>query len=300
MTGRAETSAGVRQDRIVGTALRVAGGVSASISVLIVAFLLLESLPALRAVGLLRFVTDLSWHPLHGSFALLPMAIGTLLVAAGAVLLATPLAVASAVFGRFYVRGFVSRAHRRILETLAGIPSVVFGLWGLVVLVPLIARVGPPGQSVLAGVLVLAVMILPTIALVSDAALGAVPEETLRGGAAAGLSRWALVRSLALPSARAGIAAGILLGTGRAVGETMAVLMVTGNVVQVPDSLLAPMRTLTANIALEMAYASEAHRSALFVSGLVLALSMIALVALVDHLAHRDRDRLGPESAHVV
>ena len=177
---------------------------------------------------------------------------------------------------------------------------MVFGLWGLVVLVPLIARVGPPGQSVLAGVLVLAVMILPTIALVADAALGAVPEDTLRGGAAAGLSRWALVRSLALPSARAGIATGILLGTGRALGETMAVLMVTGNVVQVPGSLLAPVRTLTANIALEMAYATDAHRSALFVSGLALALVTIALVALVDSLAQRDRDRLGPENAHVV
>lgn len=300
MSLRARPCAGDRQDRATRSLLGIAGAVAASISVLIVAFLLRESLPALRAVGPLRFVTDPSWHPLHGRYSLLPMAVGTLLVTSGAVLLATPLAVASAVFGRFYVRGFVSRAHRRILETLAGIPSVIFGLWGLVVLVPLIARVGPPGQSVLAGVLVLAMMILPTIALVADAALGAVPEDTLRAGAAAGLSRWALVRSLALPSARAGIATGILLGTGRALGETMAVLMVTGNVVQMPGSLLAPVRTLTANIALEMAYASDAHRSALFVSGLVLALGTIALVVLVDRIAHQGRDRLGPGTAHVV
>lgn len=184
------------------------------------------------------------------------------------------------------------------METLAGIPSVVYGLWGLMVLVPAIARIGPPGQSVLAGVLVLALMILPTIALVSDAALGAVPETHLRGAAAAGLSRWAIVRSIALPSARSGILTGTLLGTGRALGETMAVVMVTGNVVQVPDSLLAPVRTLTANIALEMAYATDAHRAALFVSGLVLALLTIGLVAAVDRI-----ERSAPpdgKSAHVV
>jgi len=162
---------------------------------------------------------------------------------------------------------------------------VVYGLWGLMVLVPALARIGPPGQSVLAGVLVLALMILPTIALVSDTALGAVPEIHLRGAAAAGLSRWAIVRSIALPTARSGILTGILLGTGRALGETMAVVMVTGNVAQIPDGVFAPVRTLTANIALEMAYATDAHRSALFVSGLVLALLTIGLVAVVDRIA---------------
>ena len=136
----------------------------------------------------------------------------------------------------------------------------------------------------LSGVLVLALMILPTIALMGDAALGAVPESHLRGAAAAGLSRWAIVQSIALPAARSGILTGILLGTGRALGETMAVVMVTGNVVQLPDSVLAPVRTLTANIALEMAYATDAHRSALFVSVLVLALLTIGLVAAVDRI----------------
>jgi len=259
--------------------------VAGSITIGIVAYLLLESLPALHAVGPLRFLTDPSWNPVHGAYNVVPMVVGTLVVTVGAVLLAAPLAVASAVFGRFYVRGALSTLQRRVLETLAGVPSVVYGLWGLMVLVPALARIGPPGQSVLAGVLVLALMILPTIALVSDTALGAVPEIHLRGAAAAGLSRWAIVRSIALPTARSGILTGILLGTGRALGETMAVVMVTGNVAQIPDGVLAPVRTLTANIALEMAYATDAHRSALFVSGLVLALLTIGLVAIVDRIA---------------
>jgi phosphate transport system permease protein len=269
---------------VTASVLSTAAGVAGGITLLIVTCLVLGSLPALRAVGPLRFLTDPSWNPVHGAYNLAPMLAGTLAVTAGAVLLATPLAVASAVFGRFYVRGPLSRMHRRVLETLAGIPSVVFGLWGLMVLVPGIARVGPPGQSVLAGMLVLALMILPTIALIGDAALGAVPQEPLRGAAAAGLSRWAIVRRVALPAAWPGIGVGILLGTGRALGETMAVVMVMGNVVQFPDNLFAPARTLTANIALEMAYASDLHRSALFVSGLVLALLTTGLVFAVDRI----------------
>lgn len=298
MKGAAPAGPWRASDRAVASILKAAAAVTGGITLLIVTYLLLESLPALRAVGPLRFLTDPSWNPVHGAYNLAPMLAGTLVVTAGAVLLTTPLAVASAVFGRFYAGGFLSRAHRRVLETLAGIPSVVFGLWGLMVLVPAIARIGPPGHSVLAGILVLALMILPTIALVGDAALGAVPQEPLRGGAAAGLSRWAIVRSIALPAARPGILVGVLLGTGRALGETMVVVMVTGNVVQVPQSLLAPARTLTANIALEMAYATEAHRSALFVSGLVLALLTITLVIAVDRLGARPQAQEG--IAHVV
>ncbi len=278
-------NATTRRDRRLELFLRMNAAVAGSITIGIVAYLLLESLPALHAVGPLRFLTDPSWNPVHGAYNVVPMVVGTLVVTVGAVLLAAPLAVASAVFGRFYVRGALSTLQRRVLETLAGVPSVVYGLWGLMVLVPALARIGPPGQSVLAGVLVLALMILPTIALVSDTALGAVPEIHLRGAAAAGLSRWAIVRSIALPTARSGILTGILLGTGRALGETMAVVMVTGNVAQIPDGVFAPVRTLTANIALEMAYATDAHRSALFVSGLVLALLTIGLVAVVDRIA---------------
>ena len=264
--------------------MRMFAALAAGISVLIVSYLLIGSLPALQAIGLTQFLTDHDWHPTRGEFSLVPMLLGTLWVTVGSVLLASPFAVASAIFGRFFIRGVSARIFRRMLETLAGIPSVVFGLWGLTVLVPRVADLAPPGQSVLAGILVLSMMILPTIALLADSALAAVPEAQLRAGAAAGLSRWSIVRGLALPAARSGIGVGIVLGAGRALGETMAVVMVMGNVVQIPSSLFDPARTLTANIALEMAYASSEHRSALFVSGLVLALLTIFLVWMGDRL----------------
>jgi phosphate transport system permease protein len=266
--------------------VRVAAGLAGAVVLVIFAFLVLESLPALRAVGLARFFTDPSWYPTlrtgEPRFGLTPMLAGTLCVTAGAVLLAAPLGVLSALFCHFYAPPSLAWAYRRVLELLAGIPSVVFGLWGLVVLVPLIARLQPSGQSLLAGILVLALMILPTVALLADAAFAGVPAEELHGAAALGLSRWATLRGVVFPSAKSGLFTGILLATGRALGETMAVLMVCGNIAQTPHSLFAPVRTLTANIALEMAYALDVHRSALFVSGLLLLVLVTTLVVLAE------------------
>ncbi len=250
---------------------------SGAIVVLIFGFLLIEALPLLRRVGV-RIITDPLWHPAEGLYGMAPMIVGTLAVALGALLLATPLGIASAIFERHYAPAWVVLPYHGLIELLAGIPSVVYGLWGLVVLVPAILRIHPPGASLLAGILVLALMILPTIALFTEAALRSVPEETLQGAAALGLSRWATLRHVALPTAAPGLASGVLLGCGRALGETMAVLMVCGNVVQAPTSLFDPIRTLTANIALEMAYATGDHRSALFISGLLLMTIVAALV----------------------
>ncbi len=262
------------------------------IVLLIAVFLLLESLPALRHIGLSRFFTDPSWHPAataaQGRFNLVPMLAGTLLAMTGAVAIATPLGIGSALFCHFYAPPLLATAYRRLIELLAGIPSVVYGFWGLVVLVPLIARWQPPGASLLAGILILSVMVLPTITLVADAAFSNVPREYLHGAAALGLSRWGTIRGIVLPTARSGLLTGMILGTGRAIGETMAVLMVCGNVVRMPDSLFDPVRTITANIALEMAYAVDDHRSALFVSGLLLMVMVIALVAAADTVSRRD------------
>lgn len=279
------------RDRLLSAWLRISAAVSAAVVVLIAVFLIAESWPALQRVGLWRFFADSSWHPAAdaaaGTFNLAPMLAGTVLASLGAVLVATPLGVLSAVFCQFFAPLELAVAYRRLIELLAGIPSVVYGFWGLVVLVPLIRRLGPPGPSLLAGIAILAVMILPTVALQADAALAAVSRGVLRAAAAAGLSRRSLITGVALPGARAGILTGILLATGRALGETMAILMVCGNIVQVPASLFAPIRTLTANIALEMAYALDDHRSALFVSGLLLLLLVVALVALVELLRPR-------------
>lgn len=272
-------------DRLLRTILGASAFVSGTIVVLILVFVGRESLDALAAVGP-GFLADASWHPApdagDGAFLLVPMIAGTLAVTLGSVLLAAPLGLLSAVYLRWVAGYRKGRLFRRMVELLAGIPSVVYGFWGLVVIVPLIRSVEPPGASLLAGIVILTIMILPTIALTADAALGSVPAELLRGSAALGLSRSTTLTSVVIPACRSGLGTGVVLATGRALGETMAVLMVCGNVVQVPDSLFAPVRTLTANIALEMAYAMGDHRSALFVSGLLLLLLVAALVALAE------------------
>ncbi|HYE37354.1 phosphate ABC transporter permease subunit PstC [Methylocaldum sp.] len=263
---------------------------AAAILALVVAFLVRESWPALSRLGFGRFLTDPSWHPTEGLYDLTPMLLGTLYSAAGALLLAVPLGVASALFSRFYAPASTARCYRRVVELLAGIPSVVYGFWGLTTLAPLIGRLHPPGTSLLAGILILALMILPTVALTSEAALATVPAAHLRAAAALGLSRWGMIRGVALPAAKSGIAAGVMLAAGRAIGETMAVLMVSGNVVQQPHRLFDPIRTLTANIALEMSYAMGDHRSALFVSGLALMAVVLVLVAIAESFG---RERAG-------
>lgn len=273
-------------DRLLLWVLRGVAALAGAIVVLIVIFLIVEALPALRHVGVARFFTDPSWHPADGLYNLTPMLWGTLFAMAGSVLVATPLGILSAVFCHYYAPPSMARPYRRLIELLAGIPSVVYGLWGLVVLVPLIGAIRPPGPSLLAGIVILAIMILPTIALLADASFANVPQQYVRGAAALGLSRWATIRGVIFPAARSGLFTGVILETGRAIGETMAILMVCGNVVQTPQSLFDPMRTLTANIALEMAYALGDHRAALFVSGLILMAMIVVLIAAADWISH--------------
>ncbi|MDD5410304.1 MAG: phosphate ABC transporter permease subunit PstC [Methylobacter sp.] len=271
-------------DRQLAALLRGCALFSAAIVLLILLFLVKESWPVLQNVAMTRFVTDVSWHPVQNLYRLTPMLSATLYSTLGAVFLAAPLGIASALFSRYYAPPFLSRCYRRLVELLAGIPSVVYGFWGLTTLAPLIGRLHPPGVSLLTGILVLTLMILPTVALSVDAALAALPVAYVRSAAALGLSRWGLISGVALPAARSGIAAGIMLAAGRAIGETMAVLMVAGNVVEQPHSLFDPVRTLTANIALEMAYATGAHRAALFVSGMALMLMVLVLVGMAELL----------------
>lgn len=260
--------------------LGVAGAISGSVVLLILAFLVLEALPVLENPGLSRFVADPSWNPVEGRFLLLPMIVGTLLASLGAVLLAGPAGIASAIFCRFYAPPGLAVWYRRLVQVFAGVPSVVYGFWGLVVLVPWIAALRPPGASLLAAMLILSMMVHPTVALLAEASLRSLPAETIQGAEALGLSRWRVAFQVALPAARSGIAAALLLAAARALGETMAVLMVAGNVVQVPQGVFDPVRTLTANIALEMAYAMGSHRAALFLTGLTLMVLAMLLVVL--------------------
>lgn len=274
----------VLTETLIRWILRAGAVASALVMLLILIFLLIESWPVLGQITPTRFLTDATWHPLEGAYNLLPMLSGTLLASVGALLLAIPLGIASALFIVFYAPAYLALPYQRLIELLAGIPSVVFGFWGLTTLVPLINQFHPPGASLLAAILVLTLMILPTITLTAYSALKAVPDEFLHGAAALGLSRWGMICGVVFPAAHTGIVAGIILAAGRAIGETMAVLMVAGNVVQHPQGLFDPIRTLAANIALEMAYAMDDHRAVLFVSGLLLMLLVMLLSAMAGRI----------------
>lgn len=273
-------------DRLLLLGLRSSAALCAGLVLLIALFVLREALPALAHVGPLRFFSDAGWYPnssaAQGQFNLVPMVVGSVLAMLGALLLAGPLGVLSALFCHCGAPEWLANGYRRLLELLAGIPSVVYGFWGLVVLVPKIQQWQPPGTSLLAGILVVALMIVPTVALTADAALRAVPLATRRAAAALGMGGWATGSRVLLPAARSGVFTGLVLAAGRALGETLAMLMVCGNVVQLPHSLFDPVRTLTVNIALEMAYATGDQRSALFVTGLVLLLLIAALMLVAE------------------
>lgn len=271
-------------DWLFAWGLRCCAGLAGVITLLIVVYLCAQSFPLLQQIGVTHFFTDQTWAPTRGQFNLVPMFVGTLYATLGAVTVAAPCGIALAVFVTFYAPSPIARVVRGVLGLLAGIPSVVYGLWGLVTLVPLLNRLHPPGLSLLMGIVILTLMILPTIALIAEAALRAVPREYTLGRAALGCTQWQVVRGIALPAARSGLLTAVLLGAGRALGETMAVSMVMGNTIQIPDSVLVPARTLTAHIGLEMAYAMGSHRAALFVAGLWLLGGVIILVWIVDHI----------------
>lgn len=279
----------MQTDRVLTGILRAGALLAVLVMLLIFCFLLFESWSALTGLSIAGFLTDVSWHPLEGTYNLMPMLSGTLLASIGAIMLGGPLGLASALFIVFFAPLHLALLYRRLIELLAGIPSVVFGFWGLTTLVPLISEWQPPGASLLAAVLVLTLMILPMITITACAALTAVPEELFRNASALGMSRWGTIAGVVLPAARVGITAGIILAAARALGETMAVLMVAGNVVQHPESLFDPVRTLAANIALEMAYAMGDHRSVLFVSGLLLMLLVMVLSAMAGLLEERQQ-----------
>lgn len=275
----------MRKSKSLHLILRGAGWCCITIVVLIGIFILLKSYPFIQQMGISVLWQDERWAPTQGLYNLVPIFVGSILVTMGAVLVAGPIGVLLAIFGRFYAPAWVAKVYRGLIELLAGIPSVVYGFWGLVVLVPIINNIAPPGASLLAGVIVLAVMILPIVVLAADTAFEQVPEKWMIAADALALQTWSKVYVIALPHATPAILSGVIMQSTRALGETMAVLMVTGNIVQIPLSIFEPMRTLTANIALEMAYATDMHSHALFVSALLLFTLTFFLVYLKNKVA---------------
>jgi phosphate ABC transporter permease protein PstC len=254
----------------------------------ITAFILQAGLPLLISYGPWRFLTGLTWAPTEGQFGILPMLVGSLWVTVGALLFGVPLGLAVAIFAAEYAPSWAAVAMRPAIQLLAGIPSVIYGFIGLKILVPLIRdNLGGPGLSVLAGSLVLAVMILPNVIAISEDAIRAVPQTYRDGALALGATHWQTIWRVVLPAARSGIVAAIVLSMGRAVGETMAVIMLVGNSLRLPISPLDPATTLTSNIGLEMGYASGAHRQALFATGIVLFVLIMALNSLASLFRRR-------------
>jgi phosphate ABC transporter permease protein PstC len=245
---------------------------SAVASLLLIAvFIFKEGLPFLFKVGLRDFLFASDWDPTAGRFGIYPMIVASLWVTFGAMLIGAPLGVAGAIFLNEFTPKPVMRVVKPTIELLAGIPSVVFGFLGVMVLAPWIrASLGGPGLSVLAASIILGIMVLPTVISISTDAIGAVPNSYREGALALGATRWQSVHMVTIKAARSGIIASIILAMGRALGETMAVIMVAGNTVKIPHAATDPVRTLTANIALEMANATGMAREALFATGIVL------------------------------
>lgn len=261
----------MRRATLIEYLLLLTAGTAVAAIVLIVIFIFHEGLPLMLKFGVVRFLTSSHWAPTRGEYGILPMIVGSLAVTVLAILIGAVLGLSCALFLAEFAPRKSVQILKPMIELLAGIPSVVYGFIGVVVLVPLIRRLlGGPGFSVLASAIVLGIMILPMVIAISLDALNAVPLSYKEGSLALGATRWQTLYRVLLPSARSGIIAALILGMGRAVGETMAVIMIAGNAVRLPDSLLSPVRTLTSNIALEMGYASGDHQAALFATGVVL------------------------------
>ena len=279
-----------RNERLIRLALLAIAFSAVSVLAVITAFIFTEGVPIMFKYGFKSFLGGVNWYPSEKSFGLLPMIVGSLMVTLGALVIGVPLGLSCAVFLTEFSSKRLRRIIKPVIELLAGIPSVVYGFMGVVLLVPFIRRTfGGPGLSVLAGAVILGIMILPTIISITIDSLLAVPPAYREGSIALGATRWQTTKMVLFPAARSGIVASIILGMGRAVGETMAVIMVAGNAVAVPGSLLAPVRTLTSNIALEMGYASGEHRQALFATGVILFVIIMVLNTIANVTSSRKK-----------
>ena len=249
----------------------VAACVSILAVVLICGFLFVNGFPAIAEIGPLKFLGGIIWKPQEGQFGILPMIIGSIYATAIAILVGVPIGLLCSVFMAKFCPKKLYRILKPAISLLAGIPSIVYGFFGLVVIVPMMQNLfGGSGKSVLTAGILLGIMILPTIIEISESSIRAVPQSYYEGSLALGATHERSVYCAMLPAAKSGIMAGVILGIGRAIGETMAVVMIAGNQTVIPTSLLSGVRTMTANIVMEMGYATDLHRGALIGTGVVL------------------------------
>lgn len=259
------------KERIWEILFLLAAGFSIFAVVMICLFLFANGIPAMHKIGLTNFLFGTKWKPGNELFGIFPMIVGSLYITAGAILFGVPIGLMTAIFLSRFCPKKLHKIIKPAIDLLTGIPSVVYGFFGLMVIVPFVRDTfGGTGSSILTASLLLGMMILPTIISVSESALNVVPQNYYEGSRALGATHERAVFKTVLPAAKSGILAGIILGVGRAIGETMAVIMVAGNQARLTNSVLKGIRTLTANIVIEMGYATDLHREALIATGVVL------------------------------
>lgn len=265
---------------------------AACISILAVAliciFLFANGIPGMAKIGVFKFLTGRVWKPGSNIYGILPMILGSIYVTAGALIIGVPAGIATAVFMSKFASKRTVKIMNQAVSLLAGIPSVVYGFFGLVVVVPLVRDLfGVSGTSMLSASIVLGIMILPTIISISEPALNAVPNAYYEGALALGATHERAVFRVVLPAAKSGVTASVVLGVGRAIGEAMAVMMVAGNQPRMPKGILQGVRTLTSNIVMEMGYAADLHREALIATAVVLFVFILAINILFSLLKRR-------------
>ncbi len=290
--GRRKPQRGFRSQRFKERAAQALFAVAASVSVLAVAliclFIFVNGVPPMMKIGILDFLTGQKWKPGSDLYGILPMILGSLYVTAGAIVVGVPPGVLTAIYLSRFAKPKTVKMLKPAVSLLAGVPSVVYGFFGLVVLVPLIRDIfGGSGSSILAASLLLGMMILPTVISLSEAALNAVPSSYYEGALALGATHERTVFRVMLPAAKSGVMASIVLAIGRAIGEAMAVMMVSGNQARMPAGILKGVRTLTSNIALEMGYAADLHREALIATGVVLFVFILMINLLMSVIKRR-------------
>lgn len=278
------------KEKLMKIVFLAAASVSIAAVVLICIFLFANGIPAISKIGVFRFLFGTKWKPANRLFGIWPMIVGSLYVTAGALFIGVPVGILTAVYmARFCPKRFY-KIMKAAVNLMAGIPSVVYGFFGLVVLVPFVRDTfGGRGMSVLTASILLGLMILPTIISVSETSIRAVPQAYYEGGLALGASHERSVFYTVLPAAKSGIFAGVVLGMGRAVGETMAVMMVAGNQAVIPENVLSGVRTLTTNIVMEMGYSTDLHREALIGTAVVLFVFILMINLSLSMLKRKEK-----------
>ena len=273
---------------IMGKVFLLAACASVVLVMMICGFLFVKGLPTMAEIGVGNFLLGTKWKPGIDVYGILPMILGSVYVTAGALIIGVPIGILTAIFMAYFGPEKIYGVLKPAVELLAGIPSVVYGFFGLVVLVPFVRdNLGGTGLSMLTASMLLGMMILPTIISVAEAALRAVPKSYYEGALALGADHTRSVFSIIVPAAKSGIFASIVLGIGRAIGETMAVIMVAGNQARIPQGLLEGVRTMTANIVIEMGYAADLHRDALIATAVVLFIFIVIINVGFSYLKGR-------------